>query len=261
MTTTAWRLLGATITLAALTRAGRAQEPPCDALSPATHEAAEGCLAQLERAATSGPAGAERSQAAQQAARLQARLAAGDFRPGDRIELRVLGDSVLTGTLTVEPGPTVNLSGIGPLSLKGVLRGDLQTYFTRALGTYLKDPVVQARALLRLAVVGEVKTPGFYSVPASTTLSDLIMEAGGFTRDAKASDLHIDRGATKVWSPTQVQSALAAGATVSAMALHTGDRVVVPRVNRDPAGMVLRIAGLVLAIPAALLGLHAVGVM
>src|SRR6267378_7914578 len=87
------------------------------------------------------------------------------FQVGDRILLHVQGDSALSDTFTVVAGPALRLPAIGEISLAGVRRSDLEAHLTRELGRFLKDPVVQARALIRVSVLGEVVRPGYYAVP------------------------------------------------------------------------------------------------
>jgi hypothetical protein len=75
----------------------------------------------------------ERAGASELAARIQARLTDGDFRRGDRIALMVQAESTLTDTFVVGsraelilPPPTT-----GSLSLKGVLRSELESRLTQ----------------------------------------------------------------------------------------------------------------------------------
>src|SRR5256884_214204 len=74
-----------------------------------------------------------------------------------------------------------------------VLRGQVETYLTQQLKRYMKDPVVHAKVLVRLSILGEVEHPGFYPVRADAPVSDALMAAGGPTKDAKFTGTHIDR--------------------------------------------------------------------
>src|SRR5439155_14869154 len=107
------------------------------------------------------------------------------FQVGDRILLHVEGDSALSDTFSVVAGPALRLPNIGEIPLAGVSRNDLEAHLTRELGRYIKDPVVQARALIRVSVVGEVSRPGFYAVPVDLVLPDALMLAGGATQAAR----------------------------------------------------------------------------
>ncbi|HEV8304165.1 MAG TPA: polysaccharide biosynthesis/export family protein [Gemmatimonadales bacterium] len=168
------------------------------------------------------------------AGRAGAQAPAADFQAGDRILLRVEGDSVLSDTFTVVAGPALRLPSVGEISLAGVHRADLETYLTRELSRYLKDPVVHARALIRVAVLGEVLHPGFYAVPLDLVLADALMVAGGPTQDAKVDKLRIVRSGASVWSGSRLQTAIARGSTLEDLRLRAGDRIEVPGGRRDP---------------------------
>src|SRR6058998_3715231 len=128
------------------------------------------------------------------------------FQVGDRILLHVEGDSALSDTFTVVAGPALRLPIIGEIALAGVRRTDLEAHLTRELGRYIKDPVVQARALIRVSVVGEVTRPGYYAVPSDLVLADALMVAGGATKDARVDRLRILRGNASLWSGNALQT-------------------------------------------------------
>ncbi|MFI5235335.1 MAG: polysaccharide biosynthesis/export family protein [Gemmatimonadales bacterium] len=175
------------------------------------------------------------------------------FQPGDRVLLAVEGEQKLTDTFTVVTGPLVELPGIGPLSLAGVRRGDVEAYLTDQLGRYLKHPVVHARVLLRVEVVGEVVRPGFYAVPADALLSDAMMAAGGLTQNAKFASLSVVRHGSPVWEGAPLQTAIADGRTLDDLRLQSGDALVIPR-RHDPEST-MRIVAIVVTIPAAIFGI------
>jgi protein involved in polysaccharide export with SLBB domain len=154
------------------------------------------------------------------------------FQVGDRILLHVEGDSALSDTFTVVAGPALRLPAIGEVSLAGVRRADLEAHLTRELGQYIKDPVVQARALIRVSVLGEVTRPGFYAVPIDLVLADALMLAGGATQEARVDRLRILRGNSVLWSGNSLQTEIARGATLEDLGVRAGDRIQVPK--RDP---------------------------
>src|SRR5258706_13144400 len=104
-----------------------------------------------------------------------------EFQVGDRILLHVEGDSALTDTFTVVAGPALRLPNIGEITLAGVPRADLEPHLARELGRYINDPVVQARALIRGSVAGEVTRPGYYAGPIDLGVPDRPMPRGGPT--------------------------------------------------------------------------------
>jgi hypothetical protein len=184
-------------------------------------------LLELEQAASSGDRDT-REQAEARAARVRQRLAHGDFQAGDRITLEVRGDARLTGDYVVDPGPTIVLPDIGDVSLAGVLRSELQDHLRQELSRYLHSPSVRARSMIRLGIIGEVGSPGFFAIPASAILEDAVMTAGGPTRQADLNKIRIERSGQTVWKDRPLQEAMLEARTLDQLNLQAGDRIVVP---------------------------------
>src|SRR6267143_346014 len=178
------------------------------------------------------------------------------FHVGDRILLRVEGDSALSDTFTVVAGPALRLPAIGEISLAGVRRSDLEAHLTRELGRYLKDPVVQARALIRVSVLGEVVRPGYYALPVDLVLADALMVAGGATQNARVDRLQVLRGNSSLWSGDALQSQIARGATLEDLGMRAGDRIQVPLGRHDPEST-WRILGIIVGTVATAVGVIA----
>jgi len=187
--------------------------------------------------------------------RVAAQTPATAFQIGDRILLHVEGDSALSDTFTVVAGPALRLPAIGEISLAGVPRADLEAHLTRELGRFIKDPVVQARALIRVSVVGEVARPGYYAVPVDLVLADALMIAGGATKDARVEQMRIMRGDSPLWSGNQLQTEIARGATLDQLGIRAGDRLQVPG-HRD-AESTWRMVGLIVGTVATAVGVIA----
>lgn len=184
-------------------------------------------LAQLEATAESA-AGQTRQDAQESAARIRQRLQEGDFRAGDRILLDVRGEPEMSGEFTVEPGRTIALPDVGTISVAGVLRSELEAHLRQELSRFLQNPSVTARSLIRIAVLGEVGEPGFFTLPASLVLEDVVMEAGGPTRDANLDRIRIERAGQTVWRDGALQQAMLDARTLDQLSLQAGDRIIVP---------------------------------
>lgn len=194
----------------------------------ATRAELESLAVDAERAIASGSLSADAKSAKQATAFvLRQRLREGDFQAGDRISLVLDGAVKFRDTVLVRSGRTILLPDLPEISLAGVLRSELQSYLTREIGRYIRNPDVESRPLVRLTVSGGVGRPGFYSVPADALLSDLVMTAGGPSARVDFGKSSIRRGAEVLWNGQSVETALNDGMTVDALLLRSGDEIVI----------------------------------
>jgi polysaccharide export outer membrane protein len=173
-------------------------------------------------------------------------------RVGDRVLLRVEGEPQLTDTFEVAAGPAVQLPAIGTVPLAGVRRDSLSAYLAGVLSHYLRDPVVHAELLIRVGVVGEVAKPGYYSVPDDLLFSDLLMHAGGPTKEADVHKMKLERGETVRWSGKKVHEAVTGSRTLAELGLQSGDQVEIPPLSHHDALATAQIISILVAIPTAI---------
>jgi len=197
-----------------------------------------------------------RDRARNEAAQIRKRLAEGDFQVGDRISLVVEGEQALSDTFSVRDGRVIRLPTVGDISLAGVLRSELESHLRSSLGKFIKDPVVRARSLIRLSLLGEVAKPGFYSVPTDMVLSDALMLAGGPSQASDLKGVRIERSGQRVWADSALQAAIAQGRTLDQLDVRAGDQVVVPKKKTGFFNeSTVRTVTMVLSIPVAIFGL------
>ncbi len=184
---------------------------------------------------------------------IEGRMRDGDFQPGDRIHIRVLSDTSLSDTFTVKTNRVLQLPNFPDISLQGVLRSELQPFLKQKISQFLRDPQVTATALIRLAVLGAVNRPGFYTLPAATLASDVIMAAGGPAGGADLAKTTVRRGALPVIDARQLRQAFADGVSIDQLSLHSGDEFTIGEKSGGFKGA-LQTAGLISGI---VLGLFA----
>jgi protein involved in polysaccharide export with SLBB domain len=187
-------------------------------------------LDRLDQAASS-PAYSEvlRAQVRQEAAVLRARLERGDFRVGDRILLRVENQPALSDTFVVASGLVLELPQIGDVSLRGVMRSELEPFLAEELGRFLREPHVRAHPTVRIAISGGIGRPGFHTVPSDIPIPDVIMLAGGPAQNANMEKIRIERGDRTIWEPDQLRQALIDGRTLGQLNVLAGDHIVIPQ--------------------------------
>jgi polysaccharide export outer membrane protein len=104
------------------------------------------------------------------------------------------GNSETTGYL-VAPDGTLEFPYIGKVSVSGLTAMQLKDTLTTILAKYLKGPLVNVKFYqIKFTVLGEVRTPGTYTLPLQrTTFLDALGAAGDLPTSAKRYDIQIYR--------------------------------------------------------------------
>lgn len=159
---------------------------------------------------------------------LRSRLDRGDFQDGDRIVVQLLGTVAYDTTITVRAGKMLPLPRMGEMPLDGVLRSELNDKLSSYLAKYLRDSTARAIPLVRLAVLGQVRSPGYYYTPADVLLSDVLMKAGGPAPDADIGKMIIRRSGETIWGAGDVRTAVTDGLSLDRLHLRAGDEIYLP---------------------------------
>lgn len=218
-----------------------------DVKQPGISRAAlEALRARLDSAAASPAYGdAMRAQARMQSQLAQARLTDGDFQVGDRVIVTVEGQ--FTDTLDVRRNRTLALPNIGEVPLVGVLRSELDDRLAEHVARVIVEPVVRARPLISVAVLGEVLRPGYYALGVDTRVTEALMHAGGPTATANLDKLTIQRGSEVLYTAASLQEAIIDGKTLNQLGIRPGDRIMIPAQQRRSIGELLRLT--IVALP------------
>lgn len=212
---------------------------------------------------------AQRTWARAQFAATRTRLAEGDFHVGDRIAIAVAGEAEeraggespgrtveqqLSDTFTVNLAQELSLPVVGVVSLRGVLRSELESRLSSEVARVIREPVLRAKPLIRLSVQGAVANPGYYTLTADAVLSDALMAAGGPAAGAKIKKMRIERDGKPLWRGDSLQRAVAEGRTLVEMRLRGGDQFLVPEGTSRTEGWIRTIAAAI-SIPIAIYSL------
>jgi polysaccharide biosynthesis/export protein len=105
------------------------------------------------------------------------------LHPGDQLTVTVYGEPTLSQNATLMPDGTIAYPLVGELHIGGDTVEVAAQKLTKALRQYVRDPIVSI-AIAQLGnydvlVLGDVKTPGKYSLPSTARLTDAIAAAGG----------------------------------------------------------------------------------
>lgn len=103
--------------------------------------------------------------------------------PGDLLVIDVYGASQDALKLTVSPDGDITIPGFGPIQVSGITVSAAQTKIQRKLGDHyenssIKTTLGQTRTIM-VNVMGEVRTPGTYTLSAFATVFHALYRAGG----------------------------------------------------------------------------------
>ena len=105
--------------------------------------------------------------------------------PGDQLVVDIYGDTQKNEMLTVSPDGDVVVPDYGPIQVSGLSVAAAQSRIRSSLGSYysgssIKVTVGQTRSIM-VNVMGEVRTPGTYTISAFATVFHALYRAGGIS--------------------------------------------------------------------------------
>lgn len=239
----------------------QAQEPAdAEPRRWATRAELERQAAQLEAAAATGR-GTNETRA--EAVAIRTRLREGDFPAGTPIVVSPTSTvgippellEAFKDTLRVREGSVLQLPGVPDLSLRGVLRAELQEALVTHLGRTIRNPAVRAGTLIPVQVAGPTNRPGFYTVPSDMLITELVMHAGGPAGNADVNRSVVKRGNQEIVGADSLQAAMRAGATLDQIGFQSGDALVVAEKRERPWRTIITVVGAVSSVAYLLLRL------
>lgn len=139
-------------------------------------------------------------------------------------------------TITIQPDGYVNLRGIEDMHVEGMSTPEFQEALKNAYTKILHDPVVtvtlQTFVSPYFSAFGEVGKPGKYDLHGDTTVAQAIAIAGGFTSNAKHSQVVLFRRTSNEWVSAQkidVKHMLYSGNLSEDQHLQPGDMLYIPK--------------------------------
>ena len=173
----------------------------------------------------------------------------GALRPGDVLKIVVFRDKELSNEYPIDARGYVQIPGLGVIQVAGLDPTEVTDRLKLALVERgFARPEISVQPLIRVSVLGEVRSPNVYPVDPGTSLLQLLTVAGGPTDRAKLRDTRVirDGHAFKV----DMESALE-GSAAGRIVLYSNDVIVVGRkkgLTSETLGAGLTAASLVLAI-------------
>ncbi len=153
--------------------------------------------------------------------------AAYSLRPGDIVRINVWGHEDLSGQFQVNEEGALQYPLLGDIDIRGLTVAQLRDRLRTGLESLFTAPFVTITPLFRIAVLGEVRTPGLYTVDPTLSVLDVVAMAGGPTSSGNMNTIRLLRGGAETRISFEEQ--MARGQTLSEVGVRSGDEILVPR--------------------------------
>lgn len=150
------------------------------------------------------------------------------LNPGDGVRITFLNiTDQITGDYFIQQDGNLQLPFIGLVKTTNIdFKTIRQTIFDKYSELY-KDPALTIQPLIRINILGEVRTPGYYYVTDIEKMTGILALAGGVTGAAATDDIYIIRNDQEI--QLKKSEVIEKGNTVADLGLQSGDRIFIPR--------------------------------
>jgi len=167
-------------------------------------------------------------------AQVQPKVSEYIFGIGDTLDVSIYRIDDLKTSTKISPSGTIMFPLIGEVQAAGKSISALRDELTVRFSKYLVDPQITISVTTvqssKVVVLGEVRTPGVYLLDTELTIMDAVAKAGGWTTDAKMSNIILLRNVSgKVETQSlDMETALAGRGFSQNKPLQRNDIVYVP---------------------------------
>ena len=175
------------------------------------------------------------------------------FQPGDAVRIRVWElyqgadrNLNLNGDYPINTEGIIIMPIIGEIRVKGLTQYELMQLLEEKLKAYLRNPYVYIRPLIRVTMQGAFNRPGSYRVDPSSSLWDLVRQAGGPRSDCDLRKIEVERGGKVVVK--NLLKSFEEGFSLEEVGIESGDQIMVPKRGTMDLGVLLSMINLVASI-------------
>jgi protein involved in polysaccharide export with SLBB domain len=171
-----------------------------------------------------------------------------EFLAGDAVRISVPADtgSVLKGVYPIDGQGMADLPIAGKVVVAGKTRANIEQYLEGLWAPLLKDAHVQATPAIRVAVMGNVKLPGYYYPSPDAVVFDVINMAGGPLQPWKIEETQHIRGRDVV--NKKLIDYISRSMTLRESGIVSGDEILLPVPERITMKEAIPLVGTALAI-------------
>ncbi|HYW69321.1 MAG TPA: SLBB domain-containing protein, partial [bacterium] len=165
--------------------------------------------------------------------------------PGDEIHVQLYGKTNLSRDLIVDRDGQVSFPELGPIGVAGLTFNEMKEQVAREvenrmIGVDVSVSMGRLRSI-RIFVLGDVFSPGSYTVSGLSTLSNALVASGGVRKIGSLRHVQLKRGG-EVITEMDLYDLLIKGDTSDDVRLMPGDVIFIPTIGplAAVAGEVLR---------------------
>ncbi|NJD18811.1 MAG: hypothetical protein FIA95_05960 [Gemmatimonadetes bacterium] len=161
--------------------------------------------------------------------------------PGDLIRLQVWREPDWNGDFLVDQFGVAALPLGGDLAVEGMTQRELKEKLRQAFAREIREPLLQVLVLKRIRVLGEVRSPGVFTLDPTSSVADALALAGGRSSQGRSDRVLLRRAGQVITANVLVDTRLAE------LAIQTGDELSVPErpwISRNAPTVIGTSAGL-----------------
>ncbi|MBI4420111.1 MAG: polysaccharide export protein [Gemmatimonadetes bacterium] len=168
------------------------------------------------------------------------------IRPGDILKVDVWGHTEYSGQFMVDESGHLQYPVIGDIQVQNLSLRELRERLRQGLEQLFRSPFLTVTPLFRMAVLGQVRSPGLYTVDPTLSVLDVVAMAGGPVPGANTNRIRLLRAGS------EVQLSLDRGRSLQDIGVRSGDQVLVPRKGFTREDVTLLLAATQLALTIAI---------
>jgi polysaccharide export outer membrane protein len=165
------------------------------------------------------------------------------LRSGDILKIEVWGQQQFSGQFLIDETGHLQYPLLGDIQVTNLSVAALRDKIRQGLEQIFKSPFVAVSPLFRMAVLGEVRMPGLYTVDPTLSVLDVVAMAGGPNPSGNMNKIRLLRGGQ------EQQLSFGQGHSLQEMGVRSGDQIVVGRKSfaREDLSIVLSLVTIALS--------------
>lgn len=150
------------------------------------------------------------------------------LNPGDGVRIAFLNiQDEITGDYFIQQDGNIQMPFIGLVKTTNLDYNEIKKVIFAKYSELYKNPALTIQPLLKINILGEVRTPGYYYVTDIEKMTGILALAGGVTGSAANGQINIIRDEKEIQLDSE--EIIAKGNTAADIGLQSGDRIYIPR--------------------------------